>query len=92
MIKTFKNRSLKKLYEKNDKSKINPNHLERIVDILIVLHYLKNISDIDTVTWDLHQLKGRLKGFWSMSVSGNYRVWFRFENQNAYDVDYGDYH
>jgi proteic killer suppression protein len=40
----------------------------------------------------LHSLKGSLKSFWSVSVSGNWRVIFRFENGNAADIDYLDYH
>lgn len=42
--------------------------------------------------FDLHPLKGKLKGLWAVSVSGNWRVVFRFENGNAYDVDLIDYH
>ena len=40
----------------------------------------------------LHPLKGKLKGLWAVRVSGNWRVVFRFENGNAYDVDLTDYH
>ena len=40
----------------------------------------------------LHPLKGKLKGRWSVSVSGNWRIVFRFEKGNAYDVDLVDYH
>lgn len=40
----------------------------------------------------LHPLKGDLAGFWSVKVNGNYRIIFRFENENAFDVDYIDYH
>jgi proteic killer suppression protein len=40
----------------------------------------------------LHPLTGELKGFWSVTVTGNYRIIFRFENENAHDIDYIDYH
>jgi proteic killer suppression protein len=40
----------------------------------------------------LHPLSGNLKQFWAVEVNGNYRVWFRFEQENAYDVNYSDYH
>jgi proteic killer suppression protein len=42
--------------------------------------------------FQLHSLKGNFKGFWAVSVSGNWRIIFRFENGNAYDVDLIDYH
>jgi proteic killer suppression protein len=43
-------------------------------------------------SWKLHPLKGNLKGYWSVTVKENWRVIFRFDNQDAYDVDYIDYH
>ena len=42
--------------------------------------------------FQLHPLSGNLRGFWAVSVSGNWRIIFRFENGNAYDVDLVDYH
>ena len=49
-------------------------------------------SDMNLPGWDLHKLSGRLKGFSALQVSGNFRIWFRMENGDAFDVDYGDYH
>jgi len=49
----------------------------------------KGLEDLSS---DLHPLKGKLKGFWAVSVSGNWRVIFRFENGDAYEVGYVDYH
>ncbi len=91
MIKTFKNSALKKLYN-GDPSKVNSDHRERAEDIMGYLDNAEKPSDMNLAGWDLHQLKGKLKGYWSVSVSGNYRIWFRFENKNAVEVDYGDYH
>ena len=42
--------------------------------------------------WNLHALKGALKGHWSVKISGNWRVTFRFEGEDAVLVDYQDYH
>ncbi len=92
MIRTFKNRALKKLYEKGDRSKIKADHIDRVEDILFRLDNAQKPSDMDWPGWDLHPLKGKLKGFWSVWVSGNFRVWFRFEDGDAFNVDYGDYH
>ena len=47
---------------------------------------------MDLPGFKLHPLKGNLKGFWAVSVSGNWRIIFRFEGGHAYDVDLGDYH
>ena len=49
-------------------------------------------SDLDLPGYRLHRLKGGLKGYWSISISGNWRVIFRFEDGDAYDVDLIDYH
>ena len=49
-------------------------------------------EDMNLPGLGLHPLKGSFKGFWSVSISGNWRVIFRFENGNAADVDYLDYH
>jgi proteic killer suppression protein len=40
----------------------------------------------------LHALKGDLKGYWSVTISGNWRIIFTFENGDAFDVDLVDYH
>ena len=92
MIKTFKNRALKKLYEKGESSKIKAAYVERVEDILFRLDNATRVSDMDLPGWNLHKLSGKLKGFSSVRVSGNFRIWFRMENGDAFDVDYGDYH
>ncbi|HEV8084143.1 MAG TPA: type II toxin-antitoxin system mRNA interferase toxin, RelE/StbE family [Chitinophagaceae bacterium] len=43
-------------------------------------------------SWKIHPLKGSLKGYWSLSVKENWRIIFRFEKQNVFDIDYLDYH
>ena len=92
MIKTFKSRALKKLYEKGDPSKIKANHLERVEDILFRLDNAIQPSDMDLPGWNLHTLSGKLRRFSAVWVSGNFRIWFRMKEGDAFDVDYGDYH
>lgn len=60
--------------------------------ILTLLDSAINVQDMDFPGSGLHLLKGDLTGFWSVKVNGNYRLIFRFENENAFDVDYIDYH
>jgi proteic killer suppression protein len=53
---------------------------------------LYTIEDVNFPGSDLHQLKGKMKGYWAVRVSGNWRLVFRFEGGHAREVDYGDYH
>jgi len=92
MIVSFKHRGLKRLYERNDASKINPQHLAKIEDILAALDAAKQIEDMDIATFRLHPLTGDLDGFWSVTVRSNWRIVFRFEDGKGSDVDLVDYH
>ncbi|GBE10672.1 plasmid maintenance system killer protein [bacterium BMS3Bbin12] len=62
------------------------------MDILSVLDRSREPGDMDLPGFRLHPLKGELKGHYAVSVSGNWRVTFRFEQGRAVDVDYADYH
>jgi len=92
MIKSFKHKGLKKLYETGSKQGVKPEHTTRLRLILARLDASANPEDMNLPGLELHPMKGSLKSFWSVSVSGNWRVIFRFENGNATDVDYLDYH
>ena len=60
--------------------------------ILTRLDAAREPRDMDLPGLRLHRLKGRLRGFWAVEVSGNWRVIYRFEKQDRTDVDYMDYH
>ena len=92
MIRSFRHRGLKRLYERGDRSRIQPDLLDRIKRILARLEIAQQIQDMRLHSYRLHPLKGELKGFWSVTVSGNWRVIFRFDSGNAFDVDLVDYH
>jgi proteic killer suppression protein len=92
MIKSIRHKGLKKLYNTGSKQGILPEHASRLRIILARLDACSSPEDMNLPGLALHQLKGTLKGFWSVSVSGNWRVIFRLENGNALDVDYVDYH
>jgi toxin HigB-1 len=92
MIKGFKHKGLKKLYETGSKQGVKPEHATRLRLILARIDASFDPDDMNLPGLGLHPLKGSLKSFWSVSVSGNWRVIFRFENGNATDVDYIDYH
>ena len=92
MIRTFKHRGLKRLYERDDKRQVSADHLAAVQDILLFLDVAEQPRDLDRPGWNLHPLKGRLKGFWSVKIFGNWRIIFRFEDADAYDVELIDYH
>ena len=80
------------LYEENDLRRLPPAHVDKIKRILARLDEATDVKHMALPGFKLHPLKGDLKGFWAVWVSGNWRIIFRFENSNAYDVDLIDYH
>ncbi|HKW62671.1 MAG TPA: type II toxin-antitoxin system RelE/ParE family toxin [Candidatus Acidoferrum sp.] len=92
MIRSFRHKGLKRLYEEDDQRGVSAQHLERIRDILARLDASATISDLDLPGLRLHPLKGDRKGFWAVTVRANWRVTFRFEGGDAFEVDYIDYH
>ncbi|MBW2616565.1 MAG: type II toxin-antitoxin system RelE/ParE family toxin [Deltaproteobacteria bacterium] len=92
MIKNFRHKGLKKLYDTGSHQGVRPEHARRLRLILARLDAIQAPQDMELPGLDLHPLKGKYKGFWAVSVSGNWRVLFRFEANNAVDVNYLDYH
>ena len=92
MIKSFKHKGLKKLFEKGDCSGIQSKHEKKIRLQLAALDTATVIEDMDLPGYNLHQLKGQRKDCWSIVVNGNWRITFEFENGDAYIVNYEDYH
>lgn len=92
VIKNFKHRGLKRLFERNLASGVNAQHVVRLKTILGLMNVTSKPLDMDTPGYHLHELKGVRRGTWSIRVSGNWRVTFRFEDGDAFDIDYEDYH
>jgi len=92
MIKTIRHKGLKQFYQSGDTSKVTQSHAKRLGLILTQLDAAESVEDMNFPGSDLHPLKGDLKGFWAVRVSGNWRVVFRFQDGDAQDVDYLDYH
>ncbi len=92
MIKSFRHRGLKRFYEGGDSSKLNADQRGRIEDVLGRLDVAESPGDLGLPGYRLHPLKGEWKAFWSVNVSGNWRIIFRFEAGDVYDVDLIDYH
>ena len=92
MIKGFQHRGLKRLYEDDDRRGINAEHVEKVRRILAQLKSSLRAEDMDIPGFRLHPLKGDLAGFWSVTVRANWRIIFRFEDDDVADVDLIDYH
>ncbi|NQV70805.1 MAG: type II toxin-antitoxin system RelE/ParE family toxin [Pseudohongiella sp.] len=92
MIKTFKHKGLERFFTKGSTSGIQASHARKIADQLAFLHAAQEIGDIDKPGYKLHELKGKLKDHWAISVSGNWRIVFIFKDGDAYVVNYEDYH
>ena len=92
MIGSFKSKRLKRLYEKGDQSVIGATMLSRVEEILSVLEAAETVEEMNIPDYRLHSLTGNLHGYWSVRVTGNWRIVFRFENGEALDVDLDDYH
>jgi proteic killer suppression protein len=92
LIKTFRHRGLRCLFQDGDPSKVRADQARRIADVLAHLDQASRPSDLDLPGYRLHPLKGDLKGLWSVTISGNWRIVFRFEDGDAFDVDLTDYH
>jgi len=92
MILSFKHKGLKKFYETGSKAGIQVAHAKRLRFMLSALDTALRIDDMDIPGFKLHALTGSRKNIWSISVSGNWRLTFKFENGNAHVVNYEDYH
>jgi proteic killer suppression protein len=92
LIKSFKHRGLEKFYLTDSKAGIQPAHAVKLRRQLTELSLAQKPPDVDVPGWDLHPLKGELTGHWSIKVNGNWRLTFRFAEQDIEVVDYLDYH
>ena len=92
MIRNFRHRGLRRFYERGDRSKINPAWVDRVQDILTLLDLARSPEDMRFPGLRLHELKGDYAGYWSVIVSRNWRIIFRFEDEDVYDVNLLDYH
>jgi len=92
MIKSFRHKGLAKFYATGSKAGILPNHAPRLRVQLTKLETAKGPEDMNLTSWKLHTLTGDLAGHWAVSVNGNWRLIFTFEDGDAVLVDYRDYH
>jgi proteic killer suppression protein len=92
VIKSFRNRGIERFFRTGSKAGIQAKHANRLAVQLFALNNAKRPSDMNAPGWRLHPLKGTWEDRWSISVSGNWRLTFAFEGEDAILVDYQDYH
>ncbi len=92
MIQGFRHKGVKLLFERDDRRKVPADYADKIVRILARLEEASEAGDMDLSGFRLHRLEGPLEDFWSVAVSGNWRVIFRFEGSHASSIDLVDYH
>src|SRR5690606_15082683 len=94
MIKSFKHKGLKLLWEEGNTSKLPAGQVNRIERMLEIIDSSKRVpEDFEGFpNWNIHKLSGDLKEYWSVKVNKNFRIIFRFDGQDAYDLNYIDYH
>jgi len=92
VIRAIRHKGLRRLYEDNDPRGVRSEHPAKLRDILARLDAASAVADMDLPGFRLHPLKGEWKGFWAVTVRANWRVIFRFAEDEALDVDYIDYH
>ena len=83
---------LKRLFVRADRSGIRPDLVERVEVVLALLDVARSPQAMRLPGYRLHALKGDLQGYWSVSVTRNWRIVFRFEGEDVYDVELIDYH
>jgi len=92
VIKSFRHKGLKRLYETGSTAGVRTAHVQRLRIQLAALDTAHSIDDMDVPGFRLHPLKGKAKGRWSIRVNGNWRVTFEYCDGNAHVLDYEDYH
>lgn len=92
MIRSFRHKGLERFFREGSKAGIQAAHASRLRLQLGRLDAAGSPADMNLPGWRLHPLKGELQGFWAVSVSGNWRLTFAFEGEDAVRVDYVDYH
>lgn len=92
MIKSFKHKGLKEFFDTGSTKGIQAEHSNKLRIILGALDVAKRIEVLNIPAFKLHQLKGDMQELWSIKVNGNWRITFKFIDEDVYVVDYQDYH
>jgi len=92
VIRSFRNKGLRRFAERGDSSKLSVQNPDRIRRILLALDAAKSPDQMNLPGLRFHLLKGRDKGRFAVGASGNWRISFAWQGEDAVDVDLEDYH
>ena len=92
MIRDFRHKGLQRFFTTGSKAGIQAKHASRLRLILGRLNVTREPRDINLPGLDLHRLKGSRQDTWAVTVSGNWRITFKFIGKDIEDVNYEDYH
>ena len=92
MIVSIRHKGLRLYYEEGNAAKLPHSQLGKIARILDALDAVTSDDDIRALGSGIHKLTGDMRDFWSIKITGNYRITFRLESDNIHDIDYQDYH
>ena len=92
VIKSFRHKGVERFFLKGTKAGIQAAHAAKLARQLQRLDVARRPQDMNVPGWKLHALKGEFAGRWAVWVSGNWRLTFEFEGEDAILVDYQDYH
>ena len=89
----FRHKGLRRLYEDDDPSGVPAHAVRKTRAILAALEFADNLSQVTTMPgWRLHPLRGDRKGEYGITVTGNWRITFRLQDNTITDVNFEDYH
>ena len=92
-IFSIRHRGLQRLFERGETRGLPQERVEKLRRILSALNEAASLAEMQTLPgWRLHQLQGDRRGTWSISLSGNWRITFRIEDDHIFDLDLEDYH
>ena len=92
-IRSIRHKQLSRLFHQDERRGLPADQVSKFRRVLAALDAAEDVEEMRAYPgWRLHSLKGDLEGFWSITISGNWRLIFRFENGDAFDVDLIDYH
>ncbi len=94
MIRSFKSKSLKQLWDSGYSPSLPQDQVKKILQMLVVIDNVELVpQDFEFFkSWKAHPHKGKMKGMWSFKVKENWRIAFEFYKQDAFNIDYVDYH
>lgn len=94
-VRTIRHKGLRRLWEEGDPKGVPPDAASKLRRMMAALHHSSGPDRLAAAAlpgWRVHALKGELAGFWSLTVTGNWRLIARFEGGDAHDLDLVDYH